>query len=134
MNNTWLSSKTSDSRSVEKDNDKLSRIVSAVIDEYDVIDDSTVTSINNRGNGAIGGSEKKCLNNPSVSAELPNEQTIISYPRINCKEKIVCRSFIIHSLYTNYNFGVNQSSFKIKGHNSYKEHDAWGCDFLHKYT
>jgi len=102
MNDTWLSSKTSDSRSVEKDNDKLSRIVSAVIDEYDVIDDSTVTSINNRGNGAIaiGGSEKKCLNNPSVSAELTNEQTIISYPRVNCKEKIVCRSFIIHSLYT----------------------------------
>lgn len=99
MNDTWISSKTSDSRSVEKENDKLSRIVSAVIDEYDVIDDSTVTSINNNNNNRGNGrSEKKGLNNPSVSAELNNEQTIISYPRINCKEKIVCRSFIMHSI------------------------------------
>ncbi|XP_063415219.1 BRISC and BRCA1-A complex member 1-like [Mytilus trossulus] len=86
MNNAWLSkNKSKDNRSDETEKERIANIVSSVIHEYDVIDDPPCASKMAQNDQQ----EKVLTNDQSKLSQSSNERIIMSYPRINCKEKIV---------------------------------------------
>lgn len=86
MNNAWLSkNKSKENRSDETEKERIANIVSSVIHEYDVIDDPPCASKMAQNDQQ----EKVLTNDQSKLSQSSNERIIMSYPRINCKEKIV---------------------------------------------
>lgn len=99
MNDKWISSKKSTNNVNEfqnYDEEKLSKIVSSVIHEYDVIQDPPNTKSQAQGSIKSEMIQKSKTDNVGKMLQEDNANTTdkgcdgaLIYPRINCKERIV---------------------------------------------